>query len=271
LESVVVGKPTKDMEPPKMIDPTQTKEKLGKIMQYFDTFDEGMTYKTRERRNKDELRIMAMNAEMARLEKTLDAHVRRRIIMNKELQQWMESQLLQFRQRFKDMLQGRQDRVDERLDVVMQRLTDLEASFAQMKKEIPEEIERRTEMLRKLLHEFQEDFKREQERRIQREKEIMIELDLHEQDTAERFEVEEKAREKKVLQLNVTLNHEITMRNKGDEKFQDFVEEDIGSLKKALELESAAREREDDEIVDALNAYTAKLQKSLQIINSTEE
>ena len=32
-----------------------------------------------------------------------------------------------------------------------------------------------------------------------------------------------------------------------------------------------AREREDDEIVDALNAYTAKLQKSLQIINSTEE
>jgi hypothetical protein len=31
----------------------------------------------------------------------------------------MESQLLQFRQRFKDMLQGRQDRVDERLDVVV--------------------------------------------------------------------------------------------------------------------------------------------------------
>jgi len=258
-------------EAPKMIDPTQTKDKLGKIMKYFDTFDEGMNYKTRERRNKDELRIMAMNAEMVRLEKTLDAHVRRRIIMNKELQQWMESQLLQFRQRFKDMLQGRQDRVDERLDVVMQRLTDLEAQFAQMKKEIPEEIERRTEMLRKLLHEFQEDFKREQERRIKREAEIMHELDMHEQDTAERFVVEEKAREKKVLKLNVTLKHEIIMRNKGDEKFQDFAEEDIDALKKALALESEAREREDDEIVDALNAYTAKLQKSLQIINSTEE
>ena len=34
---------------------------------------------------------------------------------------------------------------------------------------------------------------------------------------------------------------------------------------------SQAREQEDDEIVDALNAYTAKLQQSLQIINSTEE
>merc|ERR1712028_169146 len=143
--------------------------------------------------------------------------------------------------------------------------------MGQMKKEIPEEIERRTEMLRKLLHEFQEDFKREQERRLQREKEIMHELDMHEQDTAERFVVEEKAREKKVLKLNVTLKHEIIMRNKGDEKFQDFAEEDIDALKKALALESEAREREDDEIVDALNAYTAKLQKSLQIINSTEE
>ena len=42
-------------------------------------------------------------------------------------------------------------------------------------------------------------------------------------------------------------------------------------MKKALALESEARENEDDEVVDALNAYTAKLQKSLQIINSTEE
>ena len=48
----------------------------------------------------------------------------------------------------------------------------------------------------------------------------MHELDMHEQDTAERVVVEEKAREKKVLQLNVSLKHEITMRNKGDEKFQ---------------------------------------------------
>ena len=30
------------------------------------------------------------------------------------------------------------------------------------------------------------------------------------------------------------------------------------------------REREDDEIVEALNRYTIKLQNSLQIINSTE-
>merc|ERR1711934_1317284 len=139
--------------------------------------------------------------------------------------------------------------------------TDLEMQFAQMQKEIPEEIERRTEMLRKLLHEFQEDFKREQERRIRREAEIMKELDEHEQDTAERFVVEEKAREKKVVQLNVSLNHEVAMRNKGDEKFHDFAEEDIDALKKALALESEAREQEDDEIVDALNAYTAKLQQ----------
>ena len=38
--------------PTGMIDETQTKNKLGKIMNYFDTFDEGMTYKTRVRQAK---------------------------------------------------------------------------------------------------------------------------------------------------------------------------------------------------------------------------
>jgi hypothetical protein len=41
-------------------------------------------------------------------------------------------------------------------------------------------------------------------------------------------------------------------------------------LKNDYRSEAEAREREDDEIIEALNRYTLKLQSSLKIVNSTE-
>ena len=58
-------------------------------------------------------------------------------------------------------------------------------------------------------------------------------------------------------------------RIKADAKFQDVVKEELQSLHNQIHIEAQVREREDDEIVEALNRYTAKLQTSLQIINST--
>ena len=60
------------------------------------------------------------------------------------------------------------------------------------------------------------------------------------------------------------------MRDKAEERFQTFFEKEIHQLHNTLGREKEVREREDDEIVEALNRYTIKLQTSLQIINSTE-
>lgn len=58
-------------------------------------------------------------------------------------------------------------------------------------------------------------------------------------------------------------------RIKADGKFQNVIKEELQSLHNQIAIECQVREREDDEIVEALNRYTAKLQSSLQIINST--
>lgn len=96
-------------------------------------------------------------------------------------------------------------------------------------------------------------------------------------------------------------------RARADERFQAFVTEELSGLRNSLAQEEKvraaaaraalplrrsrlvaarsclsamsltpaltvqAREAEDDEIVEAMNRYTKKLQSSLHIINSTEE
>ena len=57
---------------------------------------------------------------------------------------------------------------------------------------------------------------------------------------------------------------------KRDERFQKYVQEEIANLRNALSQESQVREREDDELVEALNRYAEKLQSSLKLVNSTE-
>ncbi|EWC89201.1 hypothetical protein PFNF54_02004, partial [Plasmodium falciparum NF54] len=62
---------------------------------------------------------------------------------------------------------------------------------------------------------------------------------------------------------------EIKREKKGkNENFQNFVLEEIATIKNGLIMESQAREAADDDIVQAVNHYTKALQDSLRLINS---
>jgi len=58
-------------------------------------------------------------------------------------------------------------------------------------------------------------------------------------------------------------------RLKGDEKFQNFVLEEMSALRNSMVVESQTRESADDEIVGALNSYTKALQDALRIVNQS--
>ncbi len=65
------------------------------------------------------------------------------------------------------------------------------------------------------------------------------------------------------------MEENIKLRDKAEERFQTFFECEIHQLHNDMRIETEVRQREDDEIVEALNRYTVKLQSSLKIINST--
>jgi hypothetical protein len=60
------------------------------------------------------------------------------------------------------------------------------------------------------------------------------------------------------------------LRTKAETRFQNFFDREVNKLKNDYRAEAEAREREDDEIIEALNRYTLKLQSSLKIVNSTD-
>ncbi|TMW57470.1 hypothetical protein Poli38472_003395 [Pythium oligandrum] len=245
---------------------TATKSKLEKLMHDFSTFDDVMRIGTRQRRERDEYRLAEMKEEMSRLEKKLEAEVRKRVEMNKSLQNYCDEQVTSMIQRFQELLDARAKQVSDRLDGLATEIQQVQALVDQEKREIPLMIERKTNELTQKLVAFMDAFDQERLRRMAQEEMILKRLSDHEHATAEAFDRERRDRETKYAELKSALDAYTTTRNRGDERFQAFVQSHVARIQNGLVTEAQAREREDDEIIEALNRYTAKLQDSLQII-----
>ncbi|KAL3660906.1 hypothetical protein V7S43_013923 [Phytophthora oleae] len=254
---------------------TATRSKLEKLMNGFTTFDDVMRIGTRQRREKDEYRLAEMRQEMSRLEHKLEAEIKKRIEMNKSLQNYCDEQVAHMTTAFENLLSDRAKQVDDRLTRLTQEINDLQTLVEKEKRDIPLMIENKTNELTLKLVSFMDAFEEERQRRTNQEATILKRLSDHEHATAESFEQERHDRELKYSQLKNALDTYSSTRIRGDERFHTFAQEEIAKIQNALVAEAQARnllarEREDDDIVEALNRYTAKLQDSLKVITSPD-
>jgi hypothetical protein len=249
---------------------SNTKARLSNILESFQSFDTDMKIGTRQRREKDEQRIGHLTQELARMEKTLNVEITRRIELNKSMQAWAETEIEKFNGVFKELIAERSAAIQERLTDLAQKVDAVQERFATEMAKVPVDIAKQTEELTSMLADFEAKFEDERNNRLEREGRILKQLVDHEEVVGNQFEEERSARESTTAELRRVLDENIRSRMKGDEKFQSFVAEELAGLRNSVEHERQTREREDDEIVDALDRYVNKLKTSLKIINSSE-
>ena len=251
-------------------DQASTKDRLGSIVAGFDAFDADMKIGTRQRKEKEEFKIAELKNSMTRLDTELITEIKRRTEMNKSTQIWFEQNLSAVNKQFHQELDERTESSHQRIEGLSNRITELDQKRIEDRQEILNEIERTGNELKRMLAEFKAEFVKDQDRRLHREEELVRQLTDHEQEVSVKFSDQVEKRESLYQTVRVILEDNIKMRDKAEERFQSFFEKEIHQLHNTLGREKEVREREDDEIVEALNRYTIKLQTSLQIINSTE-
>ena len=247
-----------------------TKQKLDGLLGEFAEFENVMKEGTRQRREQDEQKLQALKVEMGQIKKTLNSEVKRRVEMNKSLQAWCEVQIFDFHKKLEARVEEKIEVLQAQIDALVVRIIELEAAFAVEKERIPREIEERGRILTLQLETFQLMFEEERKSRLEREAVLSKRLTDHEHEVGEQFQVERSAREQKIMVLRDKVEVSTRSRNKADERFQKVIKEEYSILKNQIKEEAVIREREDDEVVETLTAYTKKLQSSLHIINSME-
>lgn len=131
-----------------------------------------------------------MKQEMSWLEAKLEAEIKKRIEMNKSLQNYCDEQVAQMTANFETALDERAKQVGARLDQLAHEISNLETLVADEKRNIPLMIENKTNELTQKLIAFMDAFDAERKRRANQESMLLNRLSAHEHATAESFERE---------------------------------------------------------------------------------
>ena len=186
------------------------------------------------------------------------------------MKEWGDQQVANMCKRFESQVADRRKEIQERVDGLRDRITDLERRIAVDIHDIPIDIENRGRELAARLHRSMEQFEEESRSRIEREAVILTRQADHESFVAKQFNSDRTTRENAYVEIRTQLEGHLKSRGKNDEKFKMFFDAEVARLKNAVVIEGDAREREDDELADAMRTYIDKLQGSLKIVNSGE-
>jgi len=246
---------------------TAAQAKIGALHDKFSGFQNQWEVETKHRMDREEGKLVGVKDSMVKLEQTLNSEIKRRVEANKALQGMFEGQIESIEQRLEAIFVDRLDKLQVCVDGMSDRMSVVERDFTMTREQYIQDIEEKNAIVAKDVNMIQNSFENEKVDRKEREFAISKKLGDHETRTQSAFESLGSSREQKYQSLREELEETKKFREKGDDKFQTFILEEIASVKNGLVAESHSREQADDDIVQALNHYTKGLQDALRIIN----
>mmetsp|Transcript_6999 Transcript_6999/g.11898 ORF Transcript_6999/g.11898 Transcript_6999/m.11898 type:complete len:262 (-) Transcript_6999:715-1500(-) len=242
--------------------------KLEHVTEKFAGMWTDLEQEKQNRRVQDQTRFHLFQEAVVRLEKSLEAEVKRRAESDKQLQSHFEGELRVLQERSAGQAVEMQSALKGAIDSLSNRIQDLHSLVREEREQRRNDIEHlATSLVAKVnecvgaLDEERNLRQTEQTGSIKRFGEDLITLQ-------QRIDAEKMGREAELNTLRGEIHDVLGNRNVMDEQFKNAALDDVASLKAALALEREERIAEDDEIVQAVNDYTRALQEGLKIVNS---
>mmetsp|Transcript_41166 Transcript_41166/g.74378 ORF Transcript_41166/g.74378 Transcript_41166/m.74378 type:complete len:261 (-) Transcript_41166:325-1107(-) len=239
----------------------------GSLMDRFSGFEQQMESETRARRDAEESALANVKDTIAKLEKTLNVEIKRRVEANKALQGMFESQMATVQEKLESTCLDRFEQLHASIDAINDRMANVERDFAQSREKYLGDIQEKNAIVAKDVLSLQKDFQNELSERQERESLTLAKLqdaDNKAQDSLAKESEVLATRHREILE---SLTDSKSVREENDKRFQDYIIEEVAALKNGLVVESQSREKADDDIVVALNHYTQTLQQALRIVN----
>lgn len=239
--------------------------KLAEISERFSGFERQMDMETKGRKDAEETQLNSLRDNIARLEKTLGAEIKRRVEANKALQGMFEAQVATVQDKLEAGLLDRLDQLHVAVESLNERVDAVTSDFTQAREQYIRDIEDKSAMVAKDAAGLQVAFQNERSDRKERETLIVAKLRDLDGRTVERLAGDQQEMDQKYAALREEF--EVAVKEEHDKRFQDYILEEMAALKNGLVVESQTREKADDDIVIALNHYTNAIQDALRVVN----
>lgn len=238
------------------------------VAERFSNFYNDLEQEKQQRKQQEATKFQLLQEHVAKLEKGLEAEVKRRSESDKQLQAHFESELKTLQDRVVIQFSEVQGALKSGLEGLSRTVQDLHAIIKEERDQRRADIEHLASQLVNKVNECVGALDEERAVRMDLEAKLVKQVGQDMYRVQEKIEAEKTMREQELAQLRTEIHEVLGNRNVADEKFQAVVLDEISNLKAAIQLEREERVAEDDEIVQAVNDYTRALQDGLRIVGT---
>ncbi|GFR51740.1 hypothetical protein Agub_g14186 [Astrephomene gubernaculifera] len=242
--------------------------KLEHVTERFAGLWTDLEQEKQNKRIQESTRFSLLQEALQRIEKSVEAEVKRRAEADKQLQSYFESEIKTLQERQTQQFSDLQLAIKSVTESVNQRITDLHALVRDERESRRNDIEHLATSLVGKVNECVAAIDEERNGRVQEQTVSLKRVGEDLMVLSQRLDIEKTTRETEVSSLRSEVHDAIANRNMLDDQFKGAVLDEVAGLKAALALEREERIAEDDEIVQAVNDYTKALQEGLKLVSA---
>uniref|UniRef100_A0A0G4IBE9 SF-assemblin n=1 Tax=Chromera velia CCMP2878 TaxID=1169474 RepID=A0A0G4IBE9_9ALVE len=241
---------------------------LISVGERFIGFDKTIEDEAVRRKQVSEKRFGDLTESLVRLEKAMNAEIKRRVEANKTLQQLTEKMANQMFERLQQKVHHQLQKIAVAIDALLHRCSALENGLSQIKGDIPSKLSSDVANMRKQAEDLRSAWEAERKQREERDAHLLKRLSEIEFSTDAKFETEMRLMEEQLELVRREIEGLARIDSSVEEQFRGFTLEELSALKNGLALCTQSREQADDEIVQSINHYTNVLHKCLRGANT---
>ncbi|PNW80868.1 hypothetical protein CHLRE_07g332950v5 [Chlamydomonas reinhardtii] len=242
--------------------------KLEHVTERFAGLWTDLEQEKQNKRIQESTRFSLLQESLQRIEKSVEAEVKRRAESDKQLQSHFEGEIKTLQERQLQQFTDLQLALKSAVESLNQRITDLHALVRDERESRRSDIEHLATSLVGKVNECVAAIDEERNGRVQEQTVSMKRVGEDLMLLSQRLDTEKNTRDSEVSALRAEVHDAIGNRNLADDQFKGAVLDEVAGLKAALALEREERIAEDDEIVQAVNDYTKALQEGLKLVSA---
>jgi len=223
----------------------------------------------RRRHDIEQRRIQELLLTMEKLGRTLSAEVGHREQATASLQQAIDKALEAMVARVQMQITARFGQLSQSVESLCERCTTVERGIQQLKGEVPSKLQVESVRLQFKLREMTAELHTDRGRRVENDAQLLRSVEEVEHSIDFRMQRDLAQLERQIEALQELIDEVASAGERPEAlKRREMVFTALASVRNGVAAESRTREAADDEVVQAINQYTAMLHRSLSTLNS---
>lgn len=244
------------------------RSQFAPLAQRFDGFESELSLSRHRRKAEEDQRLLQLQTQLNNLQQSLALESKNRAMSVKALQNWLTDRISQWTVQIEGPMHARLEGLGESLSQLSARLDSLEARQKEDREIFPKLVDGRCAELLNEISTLKTEFAQNVAQREEKEKRILLKLQHESNRIAVQFAQDKQVSDDKLRQLRTALDEEVSVRARGAEMVKQTLLEEVAAIKAELAAESSARESADEELVAAVNHYSAALQDGIKIVST---